>query len=111
MSSFFMELYFYNLFSGEYLHGLRSGWGTMIHDNGAQTSGQWSKDKANGVGTWWNQNGNFYTGEFKDGKFHGKGIYVMPSRGKMLEGVWTENQFFSGLSRDFQNSEELEESA
>jgi hypothetical protein len=72
----------------------------MVYSNGAQRSGQWSEDKANGVGTWWNPNGNFYTGEFKDGKFHGRGAYVMPLRGKMLQGIWIENQYFSGLSKN-----------
>ncbi|XP_059473315.1 MORN repeat-containing protein 3-like [Neocloeon triangulifer] len=90
-------------YEGEYRKGLRSGWGTMMHSNGSQTSGQWLKDRVNGVATWWNSNGNFYTGEFKDGKFHGKGVYVMPSRGKMLQGVWMDNQFFKGISKDLED--------
>ncbi|CAB3385653.1 Hypothetical predicted protein [Cloeon dipterum] len=85
-------------YEGEYRSGVRSGWGTMMHSNGCQTSGQWLADRLHGFGTWYNSNGNYYVGEFRDGKFDGKGAYVMPNRGKVLEGVWTANQFFSGLS-------------
>ena len=98
-------------YSGTWLKGKKSGFGTMTYANGAIYQGNWVENKREGNGTfttnteecgyegeWKNdvrhgkgreiyENGDEYEGEFVDGKKHGEGI-MYHKNGECYKEIW-----------------------
>ncbi len=74
-------------YSGEWLSGRRSGYGTGVSNNGNKYVGNWLNDVFHGYGVLSFSAGDEYKGEFKNGFFSGKGLYVWVS-GDRHEGYY-----------------------
>ena len=68
--------YHYNsgdVYTGSFVNGKRSGFGTYVYKNGNAYTGQWVDGKRTGRGKMTFSNGAVYSGEFIDGSFSGNG--------------------------------------
>ena len=75
------------IYSGDYLHGEKSGTGTYVFPDGSVYKGQWKNDSRNGKGLMKYPDGSTYFGDWKDGKKHGH-AKVTDSDGTAHEGEW-----------------------
>jgi len=60
-----------DIYSGNFLNGKKSGFGTMIFANKNKYIGQWQNDQPNGKGTLFSPSGITQTGIWKNGQFAG----------------------------------------
>jgi len=67
-----------DVYSGDFVHDVKSGSGTFKNAGGDCYSGEWSADAANGIGTFVWANGNSYTGAWLDNQKHGLGEFTWP---------------------------------
>lgn len=56
-----------NTYTGEFLDGLRHGFGTFLYDDGSKYEGQWVANQKHGEGKFTSATGVIYFGSFKDG--------------------------------------------
>lgn len=81
-------------YEGEYMDGLRHGWGTCVLPNGRMYEGEWSEGVEHGFGIISGaKNEVLFEGEFCEGQFHGCGTYYFtpPRKGEpyeYFEGEW-----------------------
>lgn len=64
------------VYDGEWIGGIRDGFGCQTWPDGAKYTGEWRDDKANGRGTFVHVSGDVYEGEFLNDKANGYGIYT-----------------------------------
>jgi hypothetical protein len=67
------------VYTGEWLDGVRSGVGTLTDGDGARYSGEFKSNKKHGVGTDVVSPREYYTGSFADGCRCGEGVLVITS--------------------------------
>ncbi|KAM3141708.1 hypothetical protein pb186bvf_006313 [Paramecium bursaria] len=79
------------IYDGEWIGGLRDGYGVMIWADGARYEGYWSQNRATGKGNFTLTEGDTYEGEWLDDKANGYGIYVHVN-GAKYEGYWKKDQ-------------------
>ena len=72
-------------YKGNYLSGLRQGFGFEINDEGDYYIGQYDKDRKQGQGLYIHGSGEYYLGEFSEGNPHGKGTFY-----------WNRTNFYEG---------------
>lgn len=65
-----------NQYTGEFIDGLKEGYGTYKDTNGNIYEGEFKDSKFNGQGTFFYNDGAIYIGEFKDGRKNGQGTYT-----------------------------------
>ena len=81
-------------YEGEYMDGLRHGWGTCVLPNGHMYEGEWSEGVEHGFGVISGaKNDILFEGEFCEGHFYGCGTYYFtpPRKGEpyeYYEGEW-----------------------
>jgi hypothetical protein len=107
-------------FEGNYINGVKSGFGKMVYPNGDIFEGEWADDKVrdlvlytsnrskligttaihgqiNGEGSYiYKKSGDIYSGSWKDGKKHGEGRYEFQADKSMMVGIWNNGEFKSG---------------
>jgi 1-phosphatidylinositol-4-phosphate 5-kinase len=72
-------------YTGQFVDGLREGFGKLEFPYGASYEGQFFKDKMHGQGTYKRKIGSYYTGHFVDNLKEGFGKDEWPS-GDSYEG-------------------------
>lgn len=78
---------------GEFLDGLRHGFGECVSVSGSGYIGLWSLGKRSGNGTELEANGDSYAGDWVEGVKSGKGVYRLVSLQYIYEGEMAENEF------------------
>ena len=63
-------------YTGEWLNGLRDGYGVQVWASGDRYEGEWKKCLKHGSGTMMFHNGDTYIGDHVKGKMHGQGQYI-----------------------------------
>lgn len=71
-------------FEGEYVDGLKHGFGIFLWPNGSSYQGQFCDDVPSGEGRYSAVDGRWYSGSWEKGKMHGKGHFVFPGEGQYL---------------------------
>ena len=75
-----------SLYEGQWVNGLRNGFGTMIYETGEKYQGKWQGDVPHGDGNLTYPNDFMYSGEWKNGarsvgeylsKYHSKTRFVL----------------------------------
>ena len=74
-------------YEGDYVDGLKSGFGTYYYKNGDRYTGNYKEGKKHGQGKFKWKSGDLYEGEYLNDLKHGKGKYFFPS-GNVYEGDW-----------------------
>ena len=74
-------------YEGEIKDGKPYGFGTYRWNNGDVYTGEYVKGIRHGKGKFVYANGNYYDGDWVDGKYHGHGIYHW-NDGDQFEGEW-----------------------
>ena len=64
--------------------------GTVTHNDGGTSSGEWQNGKLHGQGTYTFPDGAKYVGEFKDDMYHGQGTLTLPDGTKYV-GEWKDD--------------------
>ena len=57
---------FQDKYEGEFLNGLKHGFGTLFFTNGERFKGQFLHDKSNGIGTFYRKTGDEITAEWEN---------------------------------------------
>jgi hypothetical protein len=87
-------------YEGEYLEGVRHGYGTCVRSNGTMYEGDWAEGLEHGHGILTDAHDQIlYEGEFYEGLIHGRGIYYFThakpmakdKRYEYYDGEWKEN--------------------
>ncbi len=78
-------------YKGEYIHGMRHGFGAIIWRDGAKYEGDWDSDRPCGHGVWSYADGGVYCGQLEHGVRQGVGVYVFPS-GNRYFGMWKDDE-------------------
>lgn len=84
-----------SLYYGEWLNGVRSGYGTYV-DNGIEIIGLWANDSLI-EGTQLQSDGTRYVGQFENNKPSGNGTLLLPD-GEVYYGKWVEGELIQGAS-------------
>ena len=64
-------------YDGEWLNGMRHGYGVLQYKSGNTYTGEWVDNKKCGKGLMeWKDRGETYDGEWEDGKPHGFGVQI-----------------------------------
>ncbi len=74
-------------YKGEYLNGMRHGYGVMTYLNGGVYEGQWSYNKQNGQGTYTFPDGKIYEGRWILNMRHGYGK-IKTNNGSVIDIYW-----------------------
>lgn len=74
-----------NRYSGDWKAGLEHGQGTYLYKNGDKYEGGFIKGEMDGKGIYTHYGGEKYEGDYLKGKRHGKGIYMF-SNGEIYKG-------------------------
>lgn len=69
-------------YDGNYVNGLKSGFGTYYYKNGNRYTGNYKNGKEHGRGKYKWKSGHLYEGEYLNGLRHGKGILTFASKDK-----------------------------
>jgi hypothetical protein len=78
------------MYTGDFVHGKKSGTGECITMKGAYFIGEYRNDFPNGEGTEVHSNGDYYRGGFVNGVKTGMGLYKWGASGDVYAG-WFEN--------------------
>lgn len=81
---------FYYVYVGDFVNGMRTGYGKQIVSNGDVYEGNFRDNLYKGKGKYTWQNGTYYDGEWLDRKFSGKGKRLY-NDGAFYEGEWKNN--------------------
>jgi hypothetical protein len=65
-----------SVYAGDWVRGMRSGWGVFTTPDGCRYSGEWLTDKHDGLGVAKYPSGNRYEGEFRRNTRHGRGLFL-----------------------------------
>jgi hypothetical protein len=87
------------LYSGQMSHGVRSGRGTMVYNNGARYERDWILHKQHGEGKIEWRNGKSYNGNWLYGKYHGRGVWTRID-GSSFERVWSDGHLVRRMSQE-----------
>ena len=63
-------------YSGDWVRGMRSGWGVFTTPDGVRYAGEWRTDRYDGLGVVRYASGNRYEGEFLASHRHGRGLFL-----------------------------------
>ena len=63
-------------YAGDWVRGMRSGWGVFTTPDGVRYAGEWRTDRYDGLGIVRYASGNRYEGEFLANKRHGRGLFL-----------------------------------
>ncbi|TRY73242.1 hypothetical protein TCAL_02568 [Tigriopus californicus] len=77
--------------------GHRHGWGRMRYKNGDEYEGGWQHGKRDGAGLCLYSNGDQFEGVWRNDVKQGTGKYLFHQSKRLLQGVWHEDVFKSGL--------------
>ena len=80
-----------NIYTGDFVRGMKSGEGKMDYLNGDSYTGDWYNNKAHGYGKYYYANGCRYEGHFANGVASGYGVYT-----------WDDGECYRG---EFQNDQ------
>jgi len=81
-------------YMGDWIQGIREGYGVLIEKTQNRYEGEWKADKEHGEGIKIWKGGSRYEGEWADGKKHGKARIIWGDgewKGDMYEGDWKED--------------------
>ena len=78
-------------YKGQFMHGLKHGFGHETTDSGSGYLGFWFRDKKEGLGRVVLANGDYYQGYFKNDKCHGRGVFFKAENGVVYVGDFFEN--------------------
>lgn len=76
------------MYQGDWLEGMKDGWGVLVFDDGRKYEGMFKKNLFNGQGTL-ADNDTKYVGQFVDGECHGLGSLKTSS--STYNGNWEHN--------------------
>jgi len=79
------------VFTGEWMNGMRDGWGKQVWVDGSHYEGEWRLDRANGFGKLTHADKDTYEGQWLNDKAHGKGVYNH-ANGAFYDGEWVEDK-------------------
>ena len=74
-------------YTGEWLHGLHHGYGTLNYEDGSTYAGNWNKGYYHGYGVRTYADGSSYEGYWINSAYHGDGYRVYPD-GATYDGEW-----------------------
>ncbi|KAJ7279248.1 hypothetical protein O6H91_10G040600 [Diphasiastrum complanatum] len=83
-------------YHGELETGERCGWGCMRYKDGSVYDGEWLKGRKHGYGALYYRNGNWYEGAWCRDEREGWGSFFWPSIRRKFEGEWASNNPFTG---------------
>lgn len=90
-------------YTGNFISGIRSGYGEQVYSYGASYKGNWKDDKFSGSGTYVYMDGDSYEGNWSNGHKNGSGVYRFSNsyseenlRGGRIEGTWEKGSIKSG---------------
>jgi hypothetical protein len=63
-------------YAGDWVRGMRSGWGVFTTPDGCRYAGEWRTDRHEGLGVARYPSGNRYEGEFRANTRHGRGLFL-----------------------------------
>ena len=63
-------------YAGDWVRGMRSGWGVFTTPDGCRYAGEWLTDRHDGLGVAKYPSGNRYEGEFRRNTRHGRGLFL-----------------------------------
>jgi len=75
-------------YAGDWVRGMRSGWGVFTTPDGVRYAGEWRTDRYDGLGIVRYASGNRYEGEFLANKRHGRGLFLWKTTGEVYYGLW-----------------------
>lgn len=75
-------------YGGDWVNGLKNGWGTMYFPDGSQYTGNWYRGVIHGWGVYVYSNGDEYEGWFFMGAKNGRGIYRTKATNEKYVGSW-----------------------
>jgi hypothetical protein len=65
-----------SVYAGDWVRGMRSGWGVFTTKDGCVYAGEWLTDRHDGLGVARYPSGNRYEGEFRANTRHGRGLFL-----------------------------------
>ncbi len=65
-----------SVYAGDWVRGMRSGWGVFTTPDGVHYAGEWRTDHYDGLGIVRYASGNRYEGEFLADQRHGRGLFL-----------------------------------
>ncbi len=90
-------------YTGNFVSGVRSGYGEQIYSYGASYKGNWKDDKFSGSGTYVYMDGDSYEGNWSNGHENGSGVYRFSNsysdenlQGGRIEGTWEKGSVKTG---------------
>ena len=75
-------------YSGDWVRGMRSGWGVFTTPDGVRYAGEWRTDRYDGLGVVRYASGNRYEGEFLASHRHGRGLFLWKTTVRARGGPW-----------------------
>lgn len=84
-----------DIFTGNYINGIRQGKGILYYNGGGSYEGEYSDNIRHGMGILTSPAGDVYQGGFKDGVFDGYGKLTFADRSPPIEGWFANNLFVS----------------
>ena len=79
------------VYTGEWMNGMRDGYGSQVWPDSSKYEGDWRQDKANGRGKLIHADGDVYEGDWLNDKAHGYGTYSH-ANGALYEGDWFDDK-------------------
>jgi len=84
-------------FEGNYVDGLKTGFGRMVFPNKDIYEGEWLENKIHGEGTYtYKKTGDIYSGSWVANKKNGEGRYEFGADSSILVGQWENGQIVKG---------------
>lgn len=84
-------------YEGNYVDGMRSGFGTFTFPNGDIYEGEFSNNRMEGTGTYtYKHSQDIYSGSWVADKKHGQGTYEYAADKSLLIGTWEKGNIVSG---------------